>query len=335
MGVKLAGLITKKQIDFEDLKGKTIGVDFSNSAYQFLSSIRQPDGTPLMDSQGNVTSHLMGTWNRFSNLMKQDVKLAIIFDGKPPELKAKTKEHRNKIKEVAQQKFEDAKKKKDIFNMAKYAKQTSRLTFDMVNESKELIRAMGLPIIQAPSEADAQGAFMCEKKDLYAFASSDVDPLLHGCPRTISNLTISQRKKLPSGSYIRINPELVELEKVLKELGINQDQLIVMSILIGTDYNSGIKGVGPKTALKLIKQYPNFEDLFKEVEVDFNWKKIFAIFKSMPVMKNYQLRWNEIDESKIIELLVEKHEFSKERVEKTLDNLRKRDKTQTGLGNWV
>jgi len=335
MGVKLSGLINKKQIDFEYLKGKKIGVDFSNSAYQFLSSIRQSDGTPLMDSKGNVTSHLMGTWNRFTNLMKQGVKLAIIFDGKPPELKANTKKQRNKIKEVAQKKFEDAKEKEDIVNMAKYAKQTSRLTFEMVEESKELIKALGLPIIQAPSEADAQGAFMCEKKDLYAFASSDVDPLLHGCPRTISNLTISQRKKLPSGSYIKINPELSELKTVLKDLGLNQDQLIVMSILVGTDYNYGVKGIGPKTALKLVRQHKNFEELFKEVKVDFNWKKIFAIFKSMPVMKNYQLNWKEIDEDKIMKLLVEKHEFSKERVEKTLNNLRKRDKNQSGLGNWV
>jgi len=335
MGVKLSGLINKKQIDFEDLKGKKIGVDFSNSAYQFLSSIRQPDGTLLMDSKGNITSHLMGAWNRFTNLMKQNIKIAIIFDGKPPDLKFKTKEQRNKIKEIAEKKFEDAKKKEDIENMAKYAKQTSRLNLEMVTESKELIKAMGLPIVQAPSEADAQGAFMCEKGDLYAFASSDVDPLLHGCPRTISNLTISQRKKLPSGAYIKINPELIELKDVLKDLGVNQDQLIVISILVGTDYNKGIKGIGPKTALKLIKQYKNFEELFKDVKADFNWKKIFAIFKSMPVMKNYQLKWNEIDEKKVKEILIEKHEFSKERVEKTLDSLRKREKNQSGLGNWI
>lgn len=336
MGVKLSDLVQKREISFQQLSGKKIAIDFSNSVYQFLSSIRQRDGTPLMDSKGRITSHLMGIWTRFSNLIGLGIKLAIVLDGKPPILKIKEQEERAYRKQIAKEKFEEAKRDEDIEMMAKYAKQTSHLTKDIVAESRELMQAMGLPVIQAPSEADAQMAFMCEKGDIYACASSDYDCLLQGSPRLITNLTLSQRRKLPSGAYVKTTPELIDLKSVLKNLGINQDQLIAIGILVGTDYNEGVYRIGPKTALKLVKQHKSFDKLFKEVKADFNWKKIYAIFKSMPIMKNYQLKWKELDEDKVKKILVDKHEFSLERVENTLDKLKKSEgkKTQKGLGDF-
>tara|TARA_Y100000310_G_scaffold167610_2_gene167530 strand:+ start:12198 stop:13208 length:1011 start_codon:yes stop_codon:yes gene_type:complete len=335
MGVKLSDLVQKKQLSFEQLAGKKIAVDYSNSAYQFLSSIRQRDGTPLMDSQGNVTSHLMGTWNRFSNLMQQGIRLAVILDGKPPLLKVREQEDRAYRKRIAQDKFEEAQQEEDIDLMAKYAKQTSKLSRDMVAEAKELMKAMGLPVIQAPSEADAQMAFMAEKEDVFACASSDYDCLLHGTPRLLTNLTLSQKRKLPSGAYVKTTPDLIDLKKTLTDLDISQDQLIVIAILVGTDYNAGVKRIGPKTALKLVKQHSSFDKLFKEVKAEFNWKKIYAVFKSMPIMKNYQLKWSAPDVDKIKELLVEKHEFSEERVQTVLDRLTSSKKReQKGLGDF-
>jgi flap endonuclease-1 len=287
-----------------------------------------------MDSKGNITSVYVGIFSRISNLMTQGIKPCFVFDGKPPLLKTHTKEEREYRKRIAEEKLKQAKEEKDVKSMEKYAKQTSRLTSDIVNESKELLKALGLPVIQAPSEADAQGAYMTEKGDVFAFASSDIDCLLHNCPRLITNLTLSQRKKLPSGAFVKTTPELIELKEVLNNLDINQDQIIVIAILCGTDYNKGIYRVGPKTALKLVKQHKDFDKLFKEVKADFNWKKIYAIFKSMPIMKNYQLKYTDIDEDKIKEILVERHDFSKERVEKTLQKLTKKDKQQSSLSKW-
>lgn len=337
MGIKLTDVIVKKEIEFDDLKGKKIAVDFSNAVYQFLSSIRQRDGTPLMDSHGNITSHLVGLFSRTTNLMNRGVKLCYVFDGKPPALKAKVKKERIQRKEIAYEKYKKAVKKKDIESMYKYSKQFIALTGDMVDESKELIKALGLPVIQAPSEADAQMAFMCEKKDVWACATSDVDPLLHGASRIITNLTLSQRRKLPSGNTVKINPEMIELYSILNNLGITQDQLIALSILVGTDYNpEGIKGIGPKTALKLVKQHKDFDELFKEVKAEFNWKQIYAIFKSMPIMKNYQLKWSKVDINKVKEILVEKHDFSEERVLKSLGKLVKvTKKEQKGLSEFI
>ena len=337
MGVKLGDLLPKKEISFDDLKGKKIGIDFSNSCYQFLSSIRQRDGTPLMDSNGRVTSHLVGIWSRFSNLMLRDVKLAAVFDGKPPILKIATQEEREHKKRVAEGKLEKAREEEDYESVSKYSKQVIRMNSDIVNESKELLKAMGVPVIQAPSEADAQLAFIAEKKDVDYVASSDADILLYGAPKVITNLTLSQRRKLPSGATVKITPEVVELQDVLNNLGIDRDKLIAIAILVGTDYNKGVKGVGPKTALKLVKQEDNFDKLFKEVKADFNWKKIYAIFKSMPVMKEYQLKWGKVDEDKIKEILIEEHDFGEERVNNILDKLKKKDKgkDQKGLGDFI
>ncbi len=335
MGVKLTGIINKKQIEFSDLKGKKIAIDFSNMAYQFLSSIRAKDGTPLMDSKGNVTSVYVGIFSRISNLLSQEIFPCFVFDGKPPALKIHVQEQREHRKRIAEEKFLEAKEEKDIETMGKYARQTARLSKDITEDSKELLKALGLPVIGAPSEADAQISYICKKKDVWAAATSDVDPLLYGCPRIITNLTLSQRRKLPSGKIIRITPELIELNEVLKSLKINQDQLIIISIICGTDYDPGVKGIGPKKALKLVHSIKEFDKLFKEVKSDFNWKQIYAIFKSMPVMENYQLNWMQPDEEKIKKILVDRHDFSEERVEKTLKQIIKKPSAQKGLDSWV
>ena len=334
MGVKLSELVPKKAISFEDLKDQKIAVDASNMLYQFVSSIRQVDGTPLMDSKNRITSHLMGLSTRIPNLIEKNIKTCFVFDGKPPRLKIKEQEEREHKKRIAEVKLEQAKQEEDISLMAKYSKMTTRLSKQIMEESKEFISALGLPIIQAPSEADAQAAFICEKKDVYAVASSDFDTLLFGSLRMITNLTISQKRKV-KGVYINISPELIELKDVLKSLSLNQDQLIVLGILIGTDYNiGGIKRVGPKTALKLVQQNKTFDKLFKELNPEFNWKEIFATFKSMPIMKNYQLKWKEPDENKITEILLD-HDFAQERIDRLLEKITKKKKGQSALNNWV
>ena len=329
MGVNIAELLPKKEIELEDLKNKKIAIDASQMLYQFLSSIRQQDGTHLMDSRGNVTSHLMGLSTRITNLMAKNINLVFIFDGKPPKLKFKEQEERALRKIKAKEKLEKATREENIQDMYKYSQQTSRLNEQIIKESKEFIKALGLPVIQSPSEADAQAAFMCERKDVYAVASSDSDALIHGSPRLIRSLTLSTKRKLSSGIYVPVKPELIELKEVLQELNLKQDQLIALAILVGTDYNpGGVKGIGPKTALKLIHEYKDFDTLFKELKVDFSWKRIFAIYKSMAVMKNYQLNFKEPDFEKVKKILVDEHDFNKERVDKLLLKLQKEQESK-------
>ncbi len=335
MGVKLGDIVPKTKIDFDYLTHKSIAIDFSNFAFQFLSSIRQPDGTPLMDKEGRVTSHLMGIWTRFSNLIQKDIKLVIILDGKPPSLKYKTTEERHARKQEAMQKYETAKHEEDVELMLKYAKMFSYLPKEMVEEATKLMTAMGLPVIQAPEEADAQIAHLCKAKEVDFAASADYDCLLYGTPKMITNLTLSQKRKTIAG-YTKTTPELIELEKVLASLNITQDDLIVLSILSGTDYNpGGIKGIGPKKALKLIKEKKDYDVIFKELNAAFDWKEIFSIFKTMKVQKDYTLKWSLPDEQKIKEILVEAHDFSEERVNATLQKLlAAKAQQQEGLNRW-
>lgn len=333
MGVQLTNLIPKHEIKIEELNSKVLAMDTSNILYQFLSSIRQQDGTPLKDLNGNVTSHLMGLSTRIPNLMSQGLKLCFVLDGKSPELKHKEQFERSERKIEAEKKFEEAKESGDEELMYKYGMQTTRLTREMINEARELIEAFGLPIIQAPSEAEAQASFMTTK-DVYAIVSQDYDSLLFGAKRVVRNLTISQKKRLPNGSVISIKPEMIILDETLDQLGINQDQLIIMGVMIGTDFNNkGIKGIGPKNALKIVKQEKKFENIFKKYEIDFDWKEIYDIFKKMPVKKDYHLNWNPVNEDKIREILIGKHDFSKERVDKIFETLGRKT-GQTGLDKW-
>lgn len=332
MGTKLSDIIPKKILDFDDLKGKKIAIDASNALYQFLSSIRQSDGTPLMDSKGNITSHLQGLFARTANLMQKGIKPCYVFDGKPPIEKLQEKERRRGIKSEAEERLSEAETKEE---MLKYAKRTSRLTPEMVEEAKQLVEALGLPVIQAPQEADAQGSFMVRNKDVYAFASSDFDCLLHACPVMIPNLTLSQKRRTASG-IIYTKPEIIFLKDVLDELEITQEQLIIIGILTGTDYNiGGIKGIGQKKALKLVKSGKSYEEIFKELNANFNWKKIYKLFSDMKVDKKYKLEWKEPNVEKLKKLLIDKHEFTQKRVDNTIQKITGREKQQTGLNKWV
>lgn len=326
MGVQLAYIVPKQNIELEDLSNKIIAIDAPLWLYQFLSSIRQRDGTLLMDKEGNITSHLMGLFTRTSKLMQYNIKPAYVFDGKPPELKRKETEKRKQAKIEAEKKYKIAVKKKDIEEMKKYAARTSRLTKEMIDEAKELIKAFGIPIIQAPCEGEAQASYIVKKDDAFCVASQDFDSLMFGATRVVRNLSLlGKRKKASQLAYTLVNPELITIKEVLAHLKIDQDQLIVLGILIGTDYNNGgVKGVGPKNALKLVKQYnSDFDKLFQNVkwEFDVEWSKIFNLIKNMLVTDDYELKWKKPDEEKMKELLIEKHDFSRERVESLLNKL--------------
>jgi len=329
MGLQISELVPKKEIKLESLREKVIAVDAFNIIYQFLANIRQVDGTPLMDKKKRITSHLSGLFYRTTNLMTKGLKLVYVFDGKPPELKEKTTEKRAERKKIAKEKYEKAKEKGTEAEMFKWSRQTLKLTEEMIDESKALLKALGLPVIQAPSEGEAQCAFMVKNKNAYAVASQDYDSLLFGASRLIQNLTLARRRRTSSGAYVSISPVMIELDNVLNNLQITYDQLISLGILVGTDFNpQGVKGIGPKRALQLVKTYKQPVLLFqalnklvkegKVAEPEFEWQEIFSVFKKPNIKKDYKIEFKKINWEEVKKLLCKEHDFSEIRVENAL-----------------
>lgn len=343
MGLQLRDLIEGKEIELKDLAGKRIAVDTYNILYQFLASIRAPDGNLLIDSQGNVTSHLIGLFSRTTHLMQYHIELIFVFDGKPPALKRQEQERRRHIKEEAAVAYKQAAEKEDLTAMRKYAARTTRLTSEMITDAQELITALGFPIVQAPSEGEAQVAAIVSAGDADYGASQDYDTLLYGIPKLVRNLSIAgKRKKAGTHGYDTVKPQLIATADVLNNLGIDREQFIALALLVGTDYNKeGIHGIGPKKALKLVHEHKkDFAALFAAVDwnahYDLSWKEIYDVILHMPVTKQYELGFRSVDSKKVMDLLCTRHDFSKDRVVSALEKIEalQATKKQKGLGDF-
>ena len=316
MGVNIREIVELRETSLGALAGKIVAVDAYNTLYQFLSIIRQPDGTPLTDSSGRITSHLSGLIYRTTNLMEAGLKLVFVFDGKPSELKADVIKARSERREAAMQKWEEAKVlfPEDAF---KYAQASARIDATIVADAKTLLSFMGIPYVQAPSEGEAQAAYIVQNGDAELVSSQDYDSLLFGAPITVRNLSAPRKKaKL----------ELVELKALEETQGIIREELIDIAILVGTDFNEGIKGVGVKRALKLIKKHRCIENIISKAAIDTsagieNYELVRELFLHPDVTDSYELKWGTLDAVKIKELLCEVHDFSEERVSKALEKI--------------
>lgn len=320
MGVNLRDLIDQKPIELSHLSGKTIAVDALNSLYQFLASIRQPDGTPLMDSNGNVTSHLSGLFYRTVRLLRLGVKPIYVFDGKPPELKKAELGRRRKVKEHARVEWDKAKAEGRLADARKYAMRTSKLTGEMKEESKQLLGFMGVPFIQAPGEGEAQCAVLVARGDAWACGSQDYDALLFGSERVVKGLTLSGELEL----------KIIDLAEVLAGLGISRGQLIDVALLIGTDFNEGVNGIGPKKGFAAVK-----EGKMGEFDVP-NLSELRELFTKPDVVSDYEIKWGNVDTEGLVGFLSREHSFSEDRVRRTARDLANAYKEfqQANLSNW-
>jgi flap endonuclease-1 len=341
MGVELSELVQKEEITLEALSGRVIAIDAYNALYQFLSIIRQPDGTPLMDSKGRITSHLSGIFYRTAKLIEAGVRPAYVFDGEPPKLKRSVLEGRKEIRDKAEQRWKEALSRGELAEARVYAQASSKLSKEMVEDAKKLVRLMGLPAIEAPGEGEAQAALLAEKGYAYACASQDYDALLFGAPRLVRNLTMSGRRKLPRKDvYVDVRTELIDLEKSLKAVGLDRRKLIWIGILVGTDFNSGVKGIGPKKAMKLVSEGKSFDEIFEKFrnEMDVDPSEVEGIFLHPTVDENCRVEFGEPDENGIVEFLCKGHDFSEERVRNAAESMIKvlsEKSKQSSLGEWA
>jgi len=326
LGVPLTPIIVKKTLSLDDLKGRSFAVDSFNVLHQFLALIRARDGTPLMDGEGRVTSHLVGLAYRTTRLVSDyNMRLVFVFDGRPPSLKQREVEKRREARRRAEEEYAEAVSRGDLATAYSKAVMTGRLTGEGLDDAKRLLTLLGVPWVQAPGEGEAQAAYMALRGDVWAANSRDYDSLLFGAPRLLRYLTVGGEEWLPSkGRARRLEPELIELEALLADLGITRTQLIDLSILVGTDFNEGVKGVGPKTALKLMRRHGSIEELPEEVlsKVPDTYQAIRCIFLHPAVTETYSLETRGLDEEGLVGFLCGERGFSRERVETLVKRMR-------------
>ena len=341
MGVNFTPIIVKETLSLQDLKGRSLAVDANNYLYQFLSLVRTRDGTPLRDSRHNITSHLAGLLFRSTRLIHDfNIDLVFVFDGKPPALKGEEIKKRREQREKAVQEWQKALEARDYARAFSKAVMTSRLTQNMVEDAKQLLTLLGIPYVQAPSEAEAQAAYIAMQGDVWAANSKDYDSLLFGAPRLLRFLTIHGQEYLPSKGVARpLKPELIELARLLAHLEITRNQLVDLAILIGTDFNIGIKGVGPKTALKLVKKHGTIENLPDELlsRIPPQYEEVRQLYLHPRTTAQYTLSYSPLQEDELFRFLCDQRDFAPKRVETGVERMRKvyRRKKQTGLEKWL
>ncbi len=268
------------------------------------------------------------------------MKLIFVFDGKPPDLKADEIEKRQKQRSKAEKDYQEALARGDLKTAWSKAVSTGRLTREMAQEAQELLGYLGIPFIHAPCEGEAQAAFMATKGEVWASASRDFDSLLFGAPRLLRYLTLTGRKRLPKrGTSVPLQPELIELSRVLAEHKLTREQLVDMALLIGTDFNSGVRGIGPKTALKLITEHKSLENLPSDIleKLSPNYPKVRELFLHHPVTEEYSISPTPMDKEGLVRFLCDERGFSRERVLSVVDRLAKakEPKRQRSLDSWT
>jgi flap endonuclease-1 len=338
MGVDISTLVQGSPLKLTDLAGKAVAIDAFNTLYQFLTTIRQPDGTPLKGRDGRVTSHLSGMFHRNAALLEMGVRPVFVFDGIPPKLKERTLEIRRQARETAEREWKAAVEAGDMKKALTKASQSTRLNDGMISETKSLLDSMGVPWLVAPSEGEAQIAFMAMRGDVWAGASQDFDCLLFGTPTLVRNLTLSKKRRVAGGRTVDVEPELVELERVLARMQLTRAQLVDMSILIGTDFNKGVHGIGPKRALKIIRELGSLEDVAAaaRVEVPEGFEEVRRVFLEPDVTEQYSLKWPDADDEGVRKVLCDGHGFSVDRVDSILSRLSKTSlsRSQSSLDYW-
>jgi len=339
MGVQLGDIIPAREIRLENLANKRVAIDMYNTLYQFLTIIRGVDGRPLMDSRGRITSHLSGIFYRTCNFLSVGIKPIYVFDGEPPRIKREEAERRRMLREEASKKYEEALTAGRVEEARKYAQMSATLDEYLIKSAEELISLMGIPVVHAPSEGEAQAAYMVATGVADYVGSQDFDSLLFGGKMLVRNLTITGRRKLPGKkAYVEVNPEEISLDEALKVLEITREQLIEIALLVGTDYTDGIKGIGPKRALELVKSGLSLEDIFKkygrdlsEIERYYEAKEFFL----HPEVKDIgELEWKDMDKEGVIRFLHDEHDFSLDRISKAIEEVKKKRSAEGALSKW-
>ena len=334
MGCNLRDLAEAENTTMDSMRGKVVGIDSFLLAFQFLTTIRDRsptgDGGPLRANNGKVVAHLMGFLSRATLMLSKGIKPVFIFDGKHPELKKDEMDARREKREQAEIEWKAALEAGDYATAQKMAQRCVKYTPEMVEESIELLNLLGIPAFRAKAEGEAQAAVMAANGQLDAVATQDWDALLYGAPVVIRNFTTDGSKRM--GRVVRA--QKIELDQILGDNSLSRDELIDLAIMIGTDFHPGIKGIGPKTGLKLIKQYSTIEAICaeKDKELPQRLDEIREIFRNHPVneISNEDLIQGPVDVEGLKKFLIDDRQFSQKRFDNAMKLLEEAGLVRSG-----
>jgi len=305
--------------------GRKIAVDTSMSLYQFLIAVRPTEGAlnGLIDESGETTSHLQGLLQRTIRMLKNGIKPCFVFDGKPPELKQKLLEKRHERRVKAEEGKKEAIESGNVQAQSKYSKRTVKMSEKHIQEAKKLLQLMGMPVIEAPGEAEAQCVEMARGGLVFAVGTDDMDALTFGAPIQLRYLTFAEIKNRQVAE--------IHLDKVLEGLEMSMDQFIDFCILLGCDYCDSIRGIGPVRAYEMIKKHESIEGVVENLDQkkypipeNFDYKVVRQLFIKPDVLpaSSIELKWTDPDAEGLIQYLVKEKGFSEERVLTAIDSLK-------------
>ncbi|CAI5439584.1 unnamed protein product [Caenorhabditis angaria] len=309
--------------------GRKVAIDASMCLYQFLIAVRQ-DGSQLQSEDGETTSHLMGMFYRTIRLIDNGIKPCYVFDGKPPDMKSGELEKRSERRAEAEKQLLEAKEKGDKEEADKFERRLVKVTKQQNEEVKRLLTLMGIPIVEAPCEAEAQCAHLVRAGKVYGTATEDMDALTFGSNVLLRHMLMSEAKKMPIKEII--------LARLYEEMDITEDQFIDLCILLGCDYCGTIRGVGPKRAVELIKQHKDIETILENIDqnkypppADWPYKRARELFKHPEVTKGeeVELTWKDPDVEGIVQFMCAEKNFSEDRIRASLQRMQKSKKAGT------
>jgi len=332
MGIKqLMQLINDKapssvsKIQLSLFSGRIVACDASMAMYQFLIATQFTTKTGLgmlTDSEGNPTSHLLGFFNRTISFLENGVKPIWVFDGKPPVLKSGELAKRKKAKIEAKEAMELAEEEGKLEEVKKFSQRSVNITTQMLEDAKNMLRLMGVPVVEAPGEAEAQCCEMVKSGKASAVVSEDMDTLTFGTPFLLRGLS---SKKEPITK--------VDYQEMITSFEMTSAEFVDLCILLGCDYTETIEGIGPATAFKLIKEHGTIERVIKFIEANpkkkykvpenFNFEGARELFLHPEVTNTSELNlvWEKPDSEGLQEFLVQKKNFAPNRVETGIKKL--------------
>lgn len=304
-----------KETESKEYNGKRIAIDISILMYQVVIAIRN-SGSDLTNDKGEITSHILGLFNKTINFLDKGIIPVFVFDGKPPNMKHKILETRKLIRKKALEKLSDSLTESDKI---KYLKRSVWISKEQMDQCRELLNYLGIPYIDAPEEADSELAYMCKNSMVWAVLTEDMDILTFGSPKIIRNLTSSKK-----------TPIEIELQNVLQTLKITHEQFIELCILFGCDYCPAITDVKPLEIYHTYIKYKNIEDTLKEFKLnghivpdkyDYKVAKEYFLNSTHNLVLPEQLKLRKPDNEKLLELLVDKYGLIKYKVVNKLNRL--------------